>query len=83
VNTTPLWANLHPLSQKRRRSSFIPIALRPLLVLGAYPAHDPAPCEAVDCVEHVLGHGISEVVRPPAQSPVEAGEQLIQAQVAG
>src|ERR1019366_7346980 len=47
------------------------------LVLGAYPTHDPAPCEAVDCVEHVLGHGIPEIVRPPAQGPVETDEQLI------
>src|SRR5436305_2189840 len=35
-------------------------------VLGAYPAHQPAPAVVVDCAEHSLGHPIAEVVRPPA-----------------
>ena len=39
-------------------------------VLGAYPAHQPAPCEVVDRVEHGLGHPVPKVIRP---SPVLSG----------
>jgi len=37
-----------------------------LFVPGAYPAHQPVPCAAVDVTEHGLGHPVPEVVRPPA-----------------
>ena len=36
-------------------------------ILGAYPAHQPAPRMAVDRAEHCLGHSVPEVVRPPRQ----------------
>src|SRR5690242_17814545 len=38
-----------------------------VLVLGAYPAHQPVPCVAVDVAEHGLGNPVPEVVRPPRQ----------------
>src|SRR6266851_7510136 len=52
------------------------------LVLGAYPAHQPTPCEVVDRVENVLRHPVPEVVRPARQGPVQAADQLVEILVA-
>src|SRR5205807_347473 len=52
-------------------------------VLGPYPAHDPTPCMVVDRVEGGLGRSVPVIVRPSRQCPVDAGEKLIQAHVAG
>jgi putative transposase len=54
-----------------------------VLVFGACPPHEPVPGVLVDCVEDGLGHSVSEVVRPPAQGPVEAEDQLLEVLVAG
>src|SRR5258706_14427222 len=55
----------------------------PARVLGACPAHQPTPGEAVDRAEHCLGHAVTEIVRPSRQRPVQAGDQLVDVHMAG
>jgi Transposase DDE domain len=52
-------------------------------VLGPYPPHQPTPRVVVDRTEHVLGHPVSEVGRPPDQGLVETDDQLVQILVPG
>jgi hypothetical protein len=52
-------------------------------VLGPYPPHQPTPCMVVDRTEHVLGHPVPEVGRPPDQGLVETDDQLVQILVPG
>jgi hypothetical protein len=52
-------------------------------VLGPYPPHQPTPRMVVDRTEHVLGHPVPEVGRPPDQGLVETDDQLVQILVPG
>jgi hypothetical protein len=52
-------------------------------VLGPYPPHQPTPRVVVDRAEHVLGHPVPEVGRPPDQGLVETDDQLVQILVPG
>jgi hypothetical protein len=52
-------------------------------VLGPYPPHQPTPRVVVDRTEHVLGHPVPEVGRPPDQGLVETDDQLVQILVPG
>ena len=52
-------------------------------ILGPYPPHQPTPRVVVDRTEHVLGHPVPEVDRPPDQGLVETDDQLVQILVPG
>ena len=52
-------------------------------ILGPYPPHQPTPRVVVDRAEHVLGHPVPEVGRPPDQGLVETDDQLVQILVPG
>lgn len=46
------------------------------------PPHQSMPRVVIDHAEHVLGHPVSEVVRPSGQGSVEAEDQLAESSVA-
>src|SRR6266699_433831 len=53
-----------PLVAEATAELWHPDPVASLLVLGAYPAHDPVPCMSVNVAEGGLGHSVPEVVRP-------------------
>jgi hypothetical protein len=55
----------------------------PARIFGPYPPHQPTPRVVVDRTEHVLGHPVPEVDRPPDQGLVETDDQFVQILVPG